>query len=71
VIYDTKSENIIKADNLHLKTDFNPFEGIKIRGEVKATILRGKVIVKDKNFCGGKGEGLFINGSRNQEYLIK
>ena len=47
-----------------MSTDFNPFEDMSLKGKVKMTILRGKVIVEESEFKGSPGDGQFIKGKR-------
>ena len=64
VIYDPSGESKINATQLHMNTDFNPFEGMAIRGEVKITMLRGNTIYRNGEFTGKRGGGKFIFGKR-------
>ena len=64
VIYDPSPDGLIKAKNLHMSTDFNPFENMEVKGKVELTILRGKVIVERDVFKGNKGGGKFVKGKR-------
>ncbi len=60
VLFDPKEEWTIKADLLHHKSDWTPFEGLHIKGRVKTTISRGRIIVKDGESVGNRGWGSFI-----------
>lgn len=60
VLFNPKEEWTIKADLLHHKSDWTPFEGLRVKGRVKTTISRGKVIVKDGETTGSSGWGSFI-----------
>jgi len=64
VIYDPYPDYLLRAKDLHMSTDFNPFEGMSLKGKVKMTILRGKVIVEESEFKGAPGDGQFIKGKR-------
>jgi dihydropyrimidinase len=64
VIYNPYPDYLLRAKDLHMSTDFNPFEGMKLKGKVKMTILRGKVIVEESEFKGASGDGQFIKGKR-------
>ncbi len=60
VIFDPTKNWTIRADDLHMNTDFSPYEGRKVHGCVAATIARGKVVYNDGVFCSEAGWGQFV-----------
>jgi len=52
VIFDPEKEIII--DSGHSKSDYSPYDGLKITGIVESTILRGKFLVEERKFVGSK-----------------
>jgi dihydropyrimidinase len=60
VIYDQEPENRITADTLHTLAGYTPYEGMRIQGNVRATISRGHVVWRDGRFTGRKGQGRFV-----------
>jgi dihydropyrimidinase len=62
VILDPEEEWTIHAENLHMATDFSPYEGKQVRGAVETTISRGRIIYADGVFQGKEGWGRFIPG---------
>jgi len=60
VIFDPDKEFVISADDLHMNTDFSPYEGVSGRGAVIMTMLRGKVIVREGQYCGSAGDGIYL-----------
>jgi dihydropyrimidinase len=60
VIYDQEPESRITADALHALAGYTPYEGMRIRGKVRATISRGRVVWRDGQFIGRKGQGRFV-----------
>ncbi len=52
VIFDSQKEWII--DSGHSKSDYSPYEGMKIKGRVESTILRGDFVVQEGKFIGKK-----------------
>jgi dihydropyrimidinase len=50
----------LKASQLHMQTDFSPFEGFVIKGRPKATIVRGEVVVRDGKLAGLGDHGRFV-----------
>lgn len=60
VILDPELERPVRAAELHMKTDYNIYEGKVLRGWPVLVISRGEVIVKDGEFLGGRGRGRFL-----------
>ncbi len=60
VVVDPRERRMIRADDLHMATDFSPYEGREVRGWPRATIVRGKVVIEDGRFVGDEGWGEFI-----------
>jgi len=63
VIFDPDVEWTIHAKDLHMHTDFSPYEGMQVRGAVDTTISRGRIVYTDGEFQGEKGWGRFIPSS--------
>lgn len=63
-VVDLSDEWTIKGDRLHSKCGWTPFEGRKVRGAVKYTVLSGKIIAKDSELV-MKNQGKFIPGKRS------
>ncbi len=59
VIVDLRKENMVKAENLHYKVGWTPWEGIIFKGWPIMTILRGKVIY-DREIMVKPGYGRYI-----------
>jgi dihydropyrimidinase len=60
VLFDPEEEWKLTAADLHMKTDFTPFEGFTIKGWPKATIVRGKVVVRDGELVDPANHGRFV-----------
>lgn len=63
VIFNPERSQLLSADTLHMKVDYNPYEGRTVQGVSETVISRGKVIVEDGKFVGRKGAGEFIRRS--------
>ncbi len=50
----------ISANKLHMRTDFNPYEGRKVFGCPVMTLSRGRAVSDGETFCGEEGWGQFI-----------
>jgi allantoinase len=52
VIFDADSEFVVNKDRLYYRYPVSPYMGETLRGVVKATYLRGKLVFADRNFPG-------------------
>jgi allantoinase len=52
VIFDPEAEFVVTEDRLHYRHPVSPYLGEKLRGEVKATYLRGDLVFHDGQFPG-------------------
>lgn len=59
-IWDPEKEIEYGVKYAHHRTDYNLFEGWKLRGVVEKVFLRGKMIVDGKEWLGTKGNGKFL-----------
>src|SRR5258706_3288186 len=57
LIFDPERSLTISASNQHQRVDYNPYEGMHVQGVPDTVLLRGKVIVRDRQYVGGKGGG--------------
>ncbi len=60
VIIDPKKEIEIRADKLHHKCDWTPYEGWIVRGVPIATMVKGKLMMEDEEVWGEPGWGKFV-----------
>jgi dihydropyrimidinase len=60
VIFDPNTEHVISAATHHMNVDYSAYEGWKVKGKCKTTILRGQVAVQDGQVRINKGYGRFI-----------
>jgi allantoinase len=52
VVFEPESEFTVSAERLHYRHRISPYLGEKLRGVVKATYLRGRLVFKDGKFPG-------------------
>jgi allantoinase len=52
VVFEPESEFVVSADRLYFRHRVSPYVGQKLRGVVKATYLRGRLVFKDGEFPG-------------------
>ncbi len=60
VLIDPRREFTITAEKLHMRTDFNPYEGRRVVGYPVMTLSRGRVVFENEQFCGEEGWGRFV-----------
>ncbi len=60
VLIDPACQWTISANKLHMRTDFNPYEGHQIVGRPVMTVSRGRIVFVDNEFCGETGWGRYI-----------
>jgi len=63
IVFDPNREETISVKNPcthHMRVDFSAYEGFVVKGFTETVISRGKVIVKDTEYTGTKGDGQFI-----------
>jgi dihydropyrimidinase len=60
VIYDPKKEFTISQSNMHSDVDYTIWEGAKLKGYPVETYSRGRLVYKDGEFLGKKGDGKFV-----------
>ena len=56
VVFDEASEFLVTRDRLHQRHSFSPYLNEKLKGEVKATYVRGRLVFANNTFR-GKPEG--------------
>jgi dihydropyrimidinase len=60
VIFDPEKKMKLSAKRLHMKVDYNPYEGREVVGVTDTVISRGRVIIDSGKFVGRAGAGSFI-----------
>ncbi|MDQ7821863.1 MAG: dihydropyrimidinase [Candidatus Eremiobacteraeota bacterium] len=59
VIFDPAAQKTLRAADLHMNTDFSPYEGMEVIGVPLTTLSRGEIIFKDGAFPASPGRGMF------------
>ena len=60
VVFDANRKQTLSAKTLHMKVDYNPYEGREVTGVSETVLSRGKVIVENGEFTGRAGAGSFL-----------
>jgi dihydropyrimidinase len=60
VVIDPATQRTVSAADLHMATDYTPFEGRKAVGWPVLTMSRGRIVVEDGRFCGEASHGRYV-----------
>jgi dihydropyrimidinase len=60
VVWDPEKRHTLSVHSLHMKADYNPYEGREVFGAPTHVLSRGKVVVEHGQFVGRKGDGKFL-----------
>ena len=60
VVFDPNRKQKLSAKTLHMKVDYNPYEGREVTGVSETVLSRGKVVVENGKFVGKAGSGSFL-----------
>jgi len=60
VLYDPAGESYLTAEILHTLAGYSPFERMQVQGKVVANLRRGAFLVRDGEFIGERGSGLYL-----------
>jgi dihydropyrimidinase len=60
VVWDAEKEHVLSEKTLHMRVDYSPYEGQKVKGAATHVLSRGKVVVENGAYVGKKGDGRFV-----------
>ncbi|HMA18710.1 MAG TPA: dihydropyrimidinase, partial [Thermoanaerobaculia bacterium] len=60
VVFDPNRKQTLSARTLHMKVDYNPYEGREVTGVSETVLSRGKVVIEKGRFVGRAGAGSFL-----------
>jgi dihydropyrimidinase len=60
VVWDPKKKKTLGAKSLHMRCDYNPYEGRTVTGWTDTVLSRGRVVVENDTFVGKAGAGRFL-----------
>ncbi len=64
IIFDPNEEHSISVKTHHMNVDYSAYEGWKLKGKVKTTILRGEIAVDNGEVNIKKGFGQFVRRNK-------
>jgi len=50
----------LTAERLHSAAGYTPYEGMRVQGRVVSTLRRGAFLVRDGEFFGESGTGVYL-----------
>ena len=66
VVFDPNQSATLSVKTLHMKVDYNPYEGRTVKGAPAAVVSGGEVIIDGDRFVGKKGAGRFLRRGPSQ-----
>jgi dihydropyrimidinase len=60
VVFDAEKTQRLSVRTLHMRVDYNPYEGREVTGVTDTVISRGKIVIDGGKFVGKAGEGSFL-----------
>jgi dihydropyrimidinase len=60
VIFDPEREVTFAHKSLHMRVDYNPYEGRRVKGAPTHVFSRGKLVVEGEKWLGKAGDGRFL-----------
>lgn len=63
LVWDGNLEHTLSQSTLHMRVDYSPFEGKKVRGMATQVLSRGELIVDQGQFLSKPGRGKFVKRS--------
>jgi dihydropyrimidinase len=64
VLWDPHASWVVETKGLHMNVDFSPYEGMELRGRAVAVMCRGEWVVREGEFVGREGHGVFVPWQR-------
>ncbi|MBN1858692.1 amidohydrolase family protein [Candidatus Bipolaricaulota bacterium] len=66
-LFDPHAAWVIEAGALHMNVDFSPFEGWKLVGKTRSTLVRGRPVFRDGEVLAAPGWGRFTPRHTNRD----
>ena len=61
------AETTISAATHHMNVDYNPYEGMKLKGKIEKVFSRGELIVDGNKLLAQQGRGIYLHRERFQQ----
>lgn len=69
VLFDPNKKSRISGATHHMNTDFSPFEGMEITGDVRSVLLRGEFVIRDGELVAKGGQGKMVRRRLDAAWL--
>jgi dihydropyrimidinase len=66
VVFDPNRSATLGVKTLHMKVDYNPYEGTVVQGSPSAVICNGQLVIDGDKFVGKTGAGQFLRRGPSQ-----
>jgi dihydropyrimidinase len=66
VVFDPHRKQTLGVKTLHMRVDYNPYEGREVTGVTETVVSRGKVVIDGGKFVGKAGAGSFVKRDPRQ-----
>lgn len=63
VVFDPQGKTTVAHAQLHENVDYTPYEGLEVRGQIRAVVLRGQILARGGEYVGAAGTGGFVRRS--------
>jgi dihydropyrimidinase len=60
VVFDPNRTFTLSARSLHMRVDYNPYEGRQVTGATETVLSRGRMVIENGRFVGRAGSGTFL-----------
>ncbi len=60
VVLDPDGLTSLDAEDLHMRVDHSPYEGMRVEGSIEFVFSRGELVVESRQFKGTRGRGKYI-----------
>lgn len=64
IIVNPDAETILHSSGLHMATDYTPYEGLEMRGEIETVIVRGQPVIESGTLVEAEQRGVALRGKR-------
>ena len=64
ILFDPEAKGRITAAAMHMRVDYNPYEGTEVTGRPRTVLSRGTLLVEDGKFVGPPGHGKMLKRDR-------
>lgn len=65
VLFDPEREQTLSAETHHTAVDYEPYEGLTLRGAPRTVLVRGQVVVGDGELIATPGHGQYVTRARS------